>query len=109
VKNILPEHFELRCGVSNLAVENVFDFGCRTTPRCCDHERADVVGQRKTRLISDREHVHNLGRKDCFRDTFRPLQADALGSNRFETSAIVQPVVCRIPENRIDVQQIVPQ
>lgn len=109
MKNILPEHFQVHCGMGMLTVEDVFDFGGRTTPRCCDHKVADVIGQRETGLMSDGERVHNLGRYDCVRDAFPPLQSDALGGNRFKTSAIVQPVGFRIPQNRIDIQQIVPQ
>ena len=95
--------------MGNLAVKNVFDLGLRTATRRSHHKRTDVIRQREAGLICDREDVHDLGGYDYFGYAFRSLQADALGSNGLQTSAIVQTVGLRIPENRIDVQEIVPQ
>lgn len=109
VKNILPEHFQLRRGMGNLTVEDVFDLGRRTATRRCNYKGADVISKREAGLMSDCEHVHDLGGYDCFGYAFRTLQADALDGDGFQTSAIVQAVGLGIPENRIDIQEIVPQ
>jgi hypothetical protein len=108
-ENILPKHLNGNGSVGKLSFENRLDINRRATPGSPHHKRAQVIGQRKVCFIRHCQNVSDLGGPNLVGDALAALEADALGGNRLEASAIVQLIALRIPKNAIDIEKIVPQ
>jgi len=91
----------------NLAVKNILNLGGWTTARGCGYERTHIFGEREVRLVGDRQYMSDLRDDHGSGYAFLSLQPDTFGDDGLEAAAIVEAVGLRIPENRIDVEQIV--
>lgn len=93
----------------DLSFQNSVDVGFRALPRCLRHKRSEFLREGKLGFAGYRQHVRNLRRNELTGDTFGRGQADLTRGDSLQASAVVQLVGCRIPEDRVDIQEVVPQ